>query len=688
MSDYHFFNRDISWLSFNERVLMEATKEDVPLLERVKFLSIFSSNLDEFYRVRMPALKALNKIKKQKKNDDNEVAVAGDVIEQASLIIYRQQKYFGHLITEELIPKLKEKNIYILYNEPIPDSIRKDTTAYFFNTLSTFIQVVYVSKIHDFFPENNKLYIAVVLLQEEKEDIAILNIPSDAVPRFYHIKIHETNYTVFIDDIIKDNLAFIFPGYEIAGSFSIKVTRDAELNLLDEYEGDLAEKIEKQISKRDFGLATRFLYQPGISSHILQQLIDVFSLTDATSIAGGNYHNLKDFSSFPVNESSLLYPSRNGVEYIFRQQENFLFKEIQYNDILIHSPYNSYNTVLRFFNEAAIDNEVKEIFTTLYRVASESKIVQALITAARNGKDVTVFVELKARFDEANNIKWAKRMKAAGVKIIYSIPDLKVHAKVALVKRKQKGRETYLGLLATGNLNESTARFYTDHILLTANGKMLRELELLFIFLSHRKNAEHPDKITFKHLLVAQFNLQKKFLDLMDHEIANAKQGLPAAITIKMNNLEEEILISKLYEASNAGVKINLIVRSICCLVPGIPGMSENIFVKRIVDRYLEHGRIFMFHNNNDEIIYLGSSDWMNRNIYRRIEVCFPVYEKALKNEIKEILSLQLQDNMAAVMLNETMDNISLEKNSNPLRSQEAIYQYCLNKINNLKQDT
>ena len=276
-------------------------------------------------------------------------------------------------------------------------------------------------------------------------------------------------------------------------------------------------------------------------------------------------------------------------------------------------------------------------------------------------------------------------MKAAGVKIIYSIPHLKVHAKVALVKRKQAGRQIYLGLMATGNLNENTARFYTDHILLTANGKILRELELLFVFLSHRKNAELSDSIPFKHLLVAQFNLQKRFLELIDIEIKNARNGLPSGITIKLNNLEEEVLISKLYEASNAGVKIDLIVRSICCLIPGVPDMSANISVRRIVDRYLEHGRIFLFHNNGDELVYLGSSDWMNRNIYHRVEVCFPLYDQDLKNEIKNILSLQLQDDIAAVLLDEKMNNVPVKDQGRSIRSQESIYEYCFNRINNRK---
>jgi polyphosphate kinase len=330
--------------------------------------------------------------------------------------------------------------------------------------------------------------------------------------------------------------------------------------------------------------------------------------------------------------------------------------------------------VLRFCNEAAVNPAVTEIYVTLYRIASDSRIGNALVSAARNGKKVSVLVELKARFDEANNIRWAKKMKAAGVKIIYSAPSLKVHAKIALVKRKKEKRISYVGLLATGNMNESTARFYTDHILFTAHHEILREMELLFIFLGHRKKAGNPGLIEFNQILVAQFNLQQRFLQMIDREINNARQGKEAAITIKMNNLEEKVLINKLYEASQAGVIIRLIVRSICCLKPGVPGLSENITVTRIVDRYLEHGRLFVFHNNGAPELYMGSADWMNRNIYRRIEVCFPVYDEAIKKQVLDILQLQLQDNGQAVAIDQQLNNVPLSKEGTVLCSQQAIY--------------
>ncbi len=353
---------------------------------------------------------------------------------------------------------------------------------------------------------------------------------------------------MFLEDIIKQHLPDIFRQATLTGAWNFKITRDAELNLEDDFEEDMAEKIEKQIMKRDFGFATRFLYQPGIPSDCLEALNTQFGLANASIVTGGTYHNLKDLASLPLNSHVLQYQPWPAIMPALNGKRTSIFDAITARDIIIHTPYQSYHTVLRYFNEAAIDPAVSEIYVTLYRVADDSKIVQALMSAARNGKQVTVLVELKARFDEANNIRWARKMKAAGVKIIYSETILKVHAKIALVKRKDKLGTYYAGLLATGNLNESTARFYTDHILLTADYAMLSEMEQLFIHLSQRKKSGNAN-IKFRHLLVAQFNLQRAFFDKIDREIAWAKQGKPASITIKLNNLEEKKLITKLYEA-------------------------------------------------------------------------------------------------------------------------------------------
>lgn len=680
LSEANFFNRDLSWLSFNERVLQEAMRTDVPLLERIKFLSIYSSNLDEFYRVRMPVLLALAKLSKKEKN---KISMPHDLLTNANQYIHDQQQTYGETLKYSIIPALAEHQIDFIYGEDIPEILHTETQCYFLSQVLAFLQPVDLKKARSsFFPNNNALYFLITLVEDDKEKTLVLNIPSQELPRFYKVIKEEITYIIFLDDIICANLDLLFRKATITGCYSFKITRNAEIDLKDEYTGDLAKQIERQLAKRDFGLATRFLYQPGIPKPTMDLLIEKLNLHNANLVAGGRYHNLKDLFAFPVNIPSLSNEPWPKIHYPPLVKGKTLYAEILAGDIIIHPPYHAYDSVLRFFNEAATDPDVEEIYVTLYRVASDSKIVNALISAAKNGKKVHVLVELKARFDEANNLKWAKKMKSAGVQINYSVTALKVHAKIALVKRKIHERSIYTGLLATGNFNESTAAFYTDHILMTAHQGILREIELLFIFLSKRIKPTDPELIPFKYLLVAQFNLQQQFVELIQQEIANAKEGKPAKITIKLNNLEEKVLIAQLYEASQAGVEVNLLVRGICRLIPGVHGLSENIKVNRIIDRYLEHGRIFVFHQNGADAIYLGSADWMNRNIYRRIEVCFPVFDKKIKREILSILKLQLADNVKSVVLNDQLANVVLPRTGKANQSQHQIYELLKNKLN------
>jgi polyphosphate kinase len=673
MEQYSFFDRDLSWLLFNERILMEAERDELPTMERVNFLGIFSSNLDEFYRVRIPVLMALHSLGEDNKSEKE------DVFHRAQELVGHQQERFGKVLRERLIPLLKESKVNLLFNEPIPNIIADKVSDYFFSQVLAFLQPLDLADAKKkFFPENNKLYFLISLSNEAKtERNVILNIPSDQLPRFLSISASDgVQYIVFLDDIIRHNLDKLFKTETLSGCYTFKVTRDAELDLDGEFDGDVSEQIEKQLLKRDAGIATRFLHQPGIPLRTLNFIADKFNLLGTSIVEGGMYHNLKDLMGLPANNPALKYGKWPAILSGIHPEEGSFFEQIDKKDYIFHPPYLSYNNILRFFNEAATDVTVTEISVTLYRVASDSRIVNALISAATNGKKVRVMVELKARFDEANNIKWAKKMKAAGVEIIYSHKALKVHAKIALVKRQVDDREKYSGLLATGNFNESTAAFYTDHILMTANPALLREIELVFMFLAKRVSSADGYPIDFKHLLVAQFNLQDGFLTLIDKEIANAKQGLPADITIKLNNLEERILIAKLYDASQAGVKINMIVRSICCLIPGMAGMSENITITRIVDRYLEHGRIFVFNNNNAPKVFMGSADWMNRNVYRRVEVCFPVYDENIKAEVIQMLDLQLNDNVQAVRLDEQLQNNPVKKTEPSIQSQSAVYEF------------
>lgn len=671
---YPFFDRDLSWLSFNERVLMEAQRDSVPLMERIRFLAIYSSNLDEFYRVRMPARTALSAV--VNKNEEKELRQTLPVIHDT---VVNQQKRFGSVIEADILRALRANGIHLVYNEPIPDFIHDAVNDYFTYTVATFLQPVKIAKHTEFFPENNKLYLVVTTRSTGKgkgKEVYIVNIPSEELPRFYLVAHNGVQYILFLEDIIKLNLDKVVH-QKIFTHQSIKITRDSDLNLEDEFSGNLAEKIEQRIGTRDLGFATRFLYEPGLTPHTLAILKKKLHLGTANFIAGGAYHNLKDLATLPLKDSRFCYEPWPVTRLSIPRQSS-LFQEIRKKDLLLHPPYNSYETVLRFFSEAALDPTVKAIYVTLYRVAAESRIANALISAAKNGKHVVVFVELKARFDEANNIKWSKQMKAAGVRIIESIPGLKVHAKLALVKRKHHKKTSLLGLLATGNFNESTARFYTDHVLLTAHQPMLTEIQWLFDFLKKRKKRTRKTDLSFEHLLVGHFNLQERFLALIDREIQHAREGKPCGITIKLNNLEERILIAKLYEASQAGVKIRLIVRGICCLIPGVKGISETITVKRIIDRYLEHGRIFLFENNGHPEVFMGSADWMIRNIYRRIEVCFPITNASLKAELMEILRLQLADNCQGALIDGEGKNVELRMpgNDSAVRSQRAIAEW------------
>jgi polyphosphate kinase len=418
-------------------------------------------------------------------------------------------------------------------------------------------------------------------------------------------------------------------------------------------------KIQKQITKRDLGVPSRFLYDGSASAELLETFREIFELEEEDLVNGGKYHSLFDFFQLPNPIGpELEYEKQPPLNNRHIDQYRSIFEAIDQWDQILHFPYHSYNYILQFFNQAAIDPGVTEIKVTFYRMASDSVIGNALISAAKNGKKVTVFIELKARFDEENNLIWAEKMQKEGVKIVYSIPGIKVHAKVALVKKKIGPRKykNYC-FFGTGNLNEQTAAIYCDHGVLTQNENMGKELDQLFKYL-HEQKPPQP----FQHLLVSQFNIIDRFYVLIDREIAHAQAGKEGRITIKLNNLEEHGMIDKLYEASRAGVKIELIVRSICCLIPGVEGMSENITVRRIVGRYLEHARVFWFHNNGDHELFMGSADWMKRNLKSRIEVTFPIYNEELKRQLKELLMLQLKDNTKAVLLDDKQNNVFIER--------------------------
>jgi len=673
-----YYNRELSWLGFNYRVLQEAASSSVPLFERLKFLSIFSSNLDEFFRIRYPAIMAIMSLKKKTRKE-----LAGewsvDILEKIQAEVTRQLEEFGAILMKEILPTLKENGIYLYYSEPLREEHRSQVREIFFTDVLSFIQPLLLDGRKNFIPENNQLYLAIALKRPGEELIrhAIVNIPSDKLPRFFVLPTLENlNYVIFIDDVIRENISYIFPGFEILSVYSFKLNRDADLKLEEEYEPDMLDKIEKQLSKREFGLPSRFLYESGMPLSIQLFFVSTLGFKLDDLFAGGRYHNLKDLATLPDFDKKLVYekmePVTKGIP-----TTNDIFKLISHHDILIHLPYQSYNPILSFFNQAMIDPAVTEIFIAFYRVAAESHIANAMISAAKNGKKVTALLELKARFDEANNIRWSRRMKQAGVRLIYGIPGIKVHSKIALIRKQSDSGVINFSVLSTGNFNEVTARFYTDHVLMTADQTIGNELLQLFKFLQKRRLPESKHELKFKKLLVSQFNMVERFDELMKEEIKKVKKDQQARIRIKLNNLEETDMIKKIIKAAESGVKIEMIVRSVCCLVPSHP----NIQVKRIVDRYLEHSRLFIFGSGDLATVIMGSADWMHRNLHLRIEVCVPVEDPACKKELIDYFDLQWKDNDKAVLLKENFAQEKPQVNGTIVNAQKEIYNYIREKL-------
>lgn len=646
---------------------MEARSEEVPLYEKIKFLAIYSSNLDEFFRVRYANLKSFNLL-----NEEGLPEVQESLLTQIIDIVRKQQEEFGRIYTEIIIPELKKNKIRIWSGEKLSDTVRASLDHYFKCKVLAFLNPVEVTKDSNLFLENRALYHAVKTKDAEgNEKVFVVNIPSNKLDRFISLDSEKDEFIyMFLDDIIRLSLDFIFPDKEIKGVWSIKLNRDAELYIEDEYSGDLVEKITSNLNKRKIGAPSRFLFDKTMPKDVLKVLRKSQNLSKDEIVAGGKYHNYYDFFGFPNPIAPKLENEFwTPLPHLNLETESSMLNAIEKRDFLLHFPYESYDYVLRFFSEAANDPKVKEIRTTLYRIASKSFVAEALITAAKNGKKVIVFMELKARFDEENNIKWAKAMEEAGIKIIYSIPGLKVHAKVALIKREGKDGLKRIAYFGTGNFNEQTALIYADHALLTSNEKMVDELEQVLKYLHKKKKDPKPET-----LLISQFNMQQKFIELIDREIAHAKNNFKGHIIIKLNNLQDPVMIEKLYEASKAGVKIDLIIRGICCLVPELKDFSRNINVIRIVDRYLEHARIFWFRNKGNPEIFMGSADWMKRNLYFRIEVIFPILNEEHKNEIQRNLEIQLKDNFKAVKLDSELRNIEQAPPKRKRSAQKGFY--------------
>jgi polyphosphate kinase len=665
-------------------VLQEAKDPAVPLYERIKFLAIFSSNLDEFFRVRVASLRTLLNLKKKSQKE-----LKFDVtklIDKIHKTVVKLQEEYGSIYMNDIRPELEQNDIYLVDHIQLNPQQREFVEEFFNEQIVPHIvPMMIVKKKITPFLRNQRLYLAVKLSSKQngkagKSDktkrykYAIVEIPTNHLDRFILLpKIGNKNYIIFLDDIIRLMLPHIFYGFNIHESYAVKLTRDAELYIEDEFTGNLLEKIKKSIAKRSSGAPSRFLYDRTMPSSFLKFLKEVLLLKDEDLYPGAKYHNFSDFFNFPnPGIKSLNYPDLRPLKNKEYDTYGSVFEATMARDFLFYFPYSTYDYITGAIEEAARDPSVKSIKITQYRVAKDSKIVNSLIKAAHRGKDVTAFVEVKARFDEEINIKSAEEMQKAGIKVLYSLPGLKVHAKIALISRMENDKLKNYAYLSTGNFNEKTARLYTDYGMFTADSKLVNEVERVFEYLEGQKTG-----YIFKHLLVAQYGMRQGFQALIENEIANAKKGLKAAITIKVNSLEDERMIKKLYDASEAGVKVRIIVRGICSLISGVPGMSENISVISIVDRFLEHDRVYIFHNKGNEKIFLSSADWMKRNLSRRIEVAFPIYDKDLKKRVKEIIKLKLNDNVKARIIDEKQTNEYVQSDPKQLhRSQNEIYDY------------
>ncbi len=685
MSAYSFENRELSWLSFNHRVLQEAKDPSVSLYERIKFLAIYSSNLDEFFKVRVAGVRKFTQLDKAAKKETKEAIAANPnkLLRKIYQIVNKQQSELGRIFRKEILPELADNNIFLTDSQQLNKGQAAYVRNYFKEKVQSLLQI-YPLKADGKTPflEDNCLYLALSMRKEGKTHYAILQIPSKPIKRFVLLPEEDgQHFILFIDDVIRFNLKELFPDYTHIKAFSIKVSRDADLNIEDEFEGNLVEKIKESLANRKTNEESRFLYDEKMPQTFLQQITNILELTKFDLIPGGKYHNFSDFFDFPDPTKNptlhnevlppLPHPELEGCDN--------LLKAIAEKDYMLHFPYQSYKYVSQFIAEASDDELVNTIKITLYRVADDSDIGHALLNALEKGKKVVAFIEVKARFDEASNIYWGERLEAAGAKVIYSYPAIKVHTKLCLVRRIEDGQKRYYTYLGTGNFNEKTARIYADHALLTAHKKIGKEASQVFDILERKIIIPKT-----KRLMISPFSTRTGFSDLVDQEIANAKAGKDAYMILKMNSLQDQSMIEKIYEANNAGVKIKIICRGICCLVPDIEGQSEHIEVISIVDRFLEHARVYIFGNDDKEKMYLASADWMTRNLDHRIEVAFPIYDADIYAELRHIIDLQLKDNVKARIINEEQNNpykASHNLGAPTIRAQIATYRFLEEKV-------
>ncbi|MCX6351704.1 MAG: polyphosphate kinase 1 [Bacteroidetes bacterium] len=673
-----FINRELSWLSFNDRVLQEAEDPANPIIERIRFLGIFSSNLDEFFRVRVASLKRMDEFDGLSKKTFG--GKPQKVLAKIQDKVLAQRHDFDR-VYEHILEELAVKDIYVINEKQLTAQQGKTVRAYFRKKVRPRLAPIMVETAPTFpMLKDKMIYLSVKLGQKAaptKHKYALIEVPTDHVSRFYVLpEKNGKTYIILLDDVIRYCLDEVFSIFDFDefSAYTIKVTRDSELDIDDDVSESMLSKITKSLKQRKRGRPVRFIHDEEMPEEMLRFLMRKQGLRKQDNvIPGGRYHNFKDFMNFPkVGSEDLFYKVITPAEHPeIKSNGQSLIKLIQKKDLLLHYPYQSYDHVIELLREAAIDPLVVSIKITIYRLAENSNIVNALINAIRNGKFVTAVIELQARFDEEANIFWATRLREEGAKVIFGIPGLKVHSKLCFITRKERRKITRISYIGTGNFNENTAKLYSDHALLTCDERISAEVAQVFMFLENNYKT-----VSFKHLLVSPFLMRKNLLALIEKEITNAKAGKKASIILKMNSLVDEQLIEKLYAASRAGVEIRMIIRGICCLKTEVKGMSENINGISIVDRYLEHTRIFVFENGGDEKIYISSGDFMTRNLDFRVEVAVPIYNQDLKKQLKKYLEIQLSDNVKARSINKEQSNPYRYNSSKKIQAQQELYQY------------
>jgi len=671
------FNREISWLSFNHRVLQEANDQNVPLLERIKFLGIFSNNLDEFFKVRVATIKRMIDIQVKDKKVEGERPKKVMAMIQKKVIDLQDE--FENTF-RNIVHALEMENIYIINESQLHGVQAEFVRDYFEDKILPALSPIMLQYVEEFpYMKDKSIYLAVRLSDSQekaKSEYALIEVPASIVGRFLVLPEEGgKKYIILLDDVIRfclSDVFTIFP-FDRFEAYTVKLTRDAELDFDNDLSQSFLDRISQGISNRKSGQPVRFVYDSAMPDDMFHYIINRLGLNvDDNLIPGGRYHNFKDFMNFPsIGGPHLVYPHMPPAEHPLIKSSKSILALIREKDFMLHCPYQKFSHFINLIREAAIDPDVTSIKITLYRVAQNSKVMQALLNAARNGKDVTAILELQARFDEKNNIYWAKKLEEVGVNVIFGIKGLKVHAKLVLISRKENHRIIHYACVGTGNFHEGNAAVYTDLMLFTHDKRITSEVNKVFNMFS-----ETYLNYNFRWLLVSPISMRRHIMELIDQEIRNAKAGKNAYIDIKINHLVDKSLVSKLYQARQAGVKIRLIVRGICSMYTGEEKSNLHIEAISIVDKYLEHSRFFFFCNNNDELCYISSADWMTRNLDHRIEVATPIFDQGLRKQIRDIFEMQWKDNIKARLINDEQNNPYRKTNASPIRSQKVIYDY------------